>query len=246
MSQSGDWSGNVFDFFVRVSAKLTLDLKKPFKLVNMVRQDETPVHDAVREALVNCLVNTDFYEPRGVVIEKYPDRIVLQNPGTVIVGKKQMLRGGLSEPRNGALMKMFHLIGYGERAGSGVPDIYATWDNAGFADPIVEEQFGSGQPNRTIVTLPLVEKDPVVSNKQPRKQPRKQTEKSQEIEQRMEMVLSMIRDNPAITRKELSELLILTEQQVRTAIENLKKKNMIYHEGPNKGGKWIITAGHKN
>ena len=41
MSQSGDWSGNVFDFFVWVSAKLTLDLKKPFKLVNMVRQDET-------------------------------------------------------------------------------------------------------------------------------------------------------------------------------------------------------------
>ena len=206
MSQSGDWSGNVFDFFVRVSAKLTLDLKKPFKLVNMVRQDETPVHDAVREALVNCLVNTDFYEPRGVVIEKYPDQIVLQNPGTVIVGKKQMLRGGLSEPRNGALMKMFHLIGYGERAGSGVPDIYATWDNAGFADPIVEEQFGSGQPNRTIVTLPLVEKDPVVSNKQPRKQPRKQPEKSQEIEQRMEMVLSMIRDNPAITRKEIGRV----------------------------------------
>ena len=55
MSQSGDWSGNVFDFFVRVSAKLTLDLKKPFKLVNMVRQDETPIHDAVREALVTAL-----------------------------------------------------------------------------------------------------------------------------------------------------------------------------------------------
>ena len=68
----------------------------------MVRQDETPVHDAVREALVNCLVKTDFYERRGVVIEKYPDQIVLQNPGTVIVGKNQMLRGGLSEPRNGA------------------------------------------------------------------------------------------------------------------------------------------------
>lgn len=164
MSQSGDWSGNVFDFFVRVSAKLTLDLKKPFKLVNMVRQDETPVHDAVREALVNCLVNTDFYEPRGVVIEKYPDKIVLQNPGTVIVGKKQMLRGGLSEPRNGALMKMFHLIGYGERAGSGVPDIYATWDIAGFADPIVEEQFGSDQPNRTIITLPLLSAETTIDN----------------------------------------------------------------------------------
>ena len=80
-----------------------------------------------------------------------------------------MLRDGLSEHRNGALMKMFHLIGYGERAGSGVPDIYATWDNAGYAAPTVEEQFGSGQPNRTIVTLPLVENTPVVSGPQPEK-----------------------------------------------------------------------------
>ena len=47
-----------------------LDLKKPFKLVNMIRVDETPIHDAVREALVNCLVNSDFYESRGVVVEK--------------------------------------------------------------------------------------------------------------------------------------------------------------------------------
>lgn len=242
MSQSGDWSGNVFDFFVRISAKLTLDLKKPFKLVNMVRQDETPVHDAVREALVNCLVNTDFYEPRGVVIEKYPDRIILQNPGTVIVGKKQMLRGGLSEPRNGALMKMFHLIGYGERAGSGVPDIYATWDNAGYAAPTVEEQFGSGQPNRTIVTLPLVENTPVFSGPQPEKGPEKRPEKSREIEIRSEQILSLIAEKQSISRKEISERLQLTEQQVRTVIENLKSKNVIYREGPDKGGKWIINS----
>lgn len=240
MSQSGDWSGNVFDFFVRVSAKLTLDLKKPFKLVNMVRQDETPVHDAVREALVNCLVNTDFYEPRGVVIEKYPDQIVLQNPGTVIVGKKQMLRGGLSEPRNGALMKMFHLIGYGERAGSGVPDIYATWDNAGFADPIVEEQFGSGQPNRTIVTLPLVEKDLVVSGPQSEKGPEKGPEKDQKFEQRIESVLSMVKENPSISRKKIAERLNISEKQVRLAIDTLKIRNIIHHEGPNNGGTWVI------
>ncbi len=92
-SQSGDWSGNVYEFFKRVSAKLILDLKRPFKLVDMVRMDETPVHDAVREALVNCLVNADYYVSRGVVIHKYPEQIVLRNPGTSIVGRQQMLHG---------------------------------------------------------------------------------------------------------------------------------------------------------
>ena len=51
------------------------------ELVDMVRVDETPMHDAVREALVNCLVNADYFLPRGILIESYPDKIVMKNPG---------------------------------------------------------------------------------------------------------------------------------------------------------------------
>ena len=51
-SQEPEWSGNVFDFYNRVSQKLLLDLKKPFHLVNQVRVDETPLHGALREALL--------------------------------------------------------------------------------------------------------------------------------------------------------------------------------------------------
>ena len=113
------------------------------------------MHDAVREALVNCLVNTDFYQPWNVIIEKYPDRIILANPGTIIAGKNQMLKGGISQPRNKGLFKMFNLIGYGEHAGSGVPDIFKAWKDAGLAAPMVEEMFGGGTPDRTVLTLPL-------------------------------------------------------------------------------------------
>lgn len=244
-SQSGEWSGNVFDFFKRVSAKLVLDLKKPFKLVNMVRIDETPIHDAVREALVNCLVNSDFYESRGVVVEKYLDKIIIKNPGTVIVGKKQMLRGGESEPRNSNLMKMFNLIGYGERAGSGVPDIYATWEKAGYMEPTVEERFGNEQPNRTIVTLPLVEKEKslVDSKKQPEKQPEKirEQKKSEEIERRTEKVLEMLKKNPAATRSTIAKQLDVTEAQVRTVMNKLKDMGIIYRSGSDTNGEWIIN-----
>ena len=157
-SHEPEWSGNVFDFYNRVSSKLVLDLKKPFKLVNQVKVDETPLHDAVREALVNCLVNTDFYQPWNVIIEKYPDKIVMANPGTIICGKKQMLKGGISQPRNKGLFKMFNLIGLGEHAGSGVPDIFKAWKDEGLAKPEVDEEFGGrddGHPDRTILTLPL-------------------------------------------------------------------------------------------
>lgn len=67
-----------------------------------------------------------------------------------------MLRGGLSQPGNADLFKMFNLIDVGERAGSGVPDILATWDEAGYDAPTVEKRFGANVPERTIPTLPLV------------------------------------------------------------------------------------------
>lgn len=62
----------------------------------MVRQDETPAHDAVREALANCLVNPDYHQAQSVVVEQWPDRLALANSGTIICGREQMLRGGLS------------------------------------------------------------------------------------------------------------------------------------------------------
>ena len=106
-TQSGDFSGNVFDFFNLVYPKVTADFKKPFMTEGPYRIEETPKHLAVREAIANCLVNADYFQRWSVVIERYPDRIVLSNPGTIIPGKKQMLKGGISEPRNRNLFKMF-------------------------------------------------------------------------------------------------------------------------------------------
>ncbi len=160
-SSSGDWTGNLFDFFFRVNSKLVKDLKVPFQLDGIVRVDDTPVHKAIREALANCIVNTDFYLPRGIVILKDTDSIIMENPGSIRTGKKQMLKGGISDPRNKALMKMLNLIGIGERAGSGVPDIYNVWEQQGWADPQVDEQYA---PDRTILKLSFHEKQTKTSS----------------------------------------------------------------------------------
>lgn len=149
-SGSGDWTGNLFDFFFRVYGKLVKDVKIPFKMEGVVRIDDTPVHKAIREALANCLVNTDFYLPRGIVIKKDADSIIMENPGSIRTGKKQMLKGGISDPRNKALMKMLNMIGIGERAGSGVPDIYSVWADQGWIAPEVIEEYA---PDRTILKL---------------------------------------------------------------------------------------------
>lgn len=153
-SSSGEWSGNLFDFFFRVYEKLTRDLKIPFQMEGITRVDDTPVHKAIREALANCIVNADFFFPRGIIIKKDADSIVIENPGSIRIGKKQMLKGGISDPRSKALMKMFNMIGIGERAGSGVPDIFEVWESQGWRNPIVEEEY---DPDRTRLILSFSE-----------------------------------------------------------------------------------------
>lgn len=169
------------------------------------------------------------------MIDKYPEKIMFRNPGTSIVGKKQMLRGGESEPRNSGIKKMFNLIGFGERAGSGVPDIYAVWQNMGLLEPTVEERFENGEPHRTIVTLPLTAKGSVlVSSGQPENN-------LKNMEERLKGVLDLIRDNPSISRTAMAAELEITEAQIKAAINILKSRKIICREGPAKGGKWIIN-----
>lgn len=149
-SSSGEWSGNVCDFYFRVYNKIIKEVKVPFKMTGGTRIDDTPVHKALREALANCLMNADFYESRGVVIKLENHRLTLENPGYTRVGKKQIRLGGVSDPRNKGLMKMFNLIDIGERAGSGVPDIFNAWKVEGFESPEIIEEF---DPDRTKLIL---------------------------------------------------------------------------------------------
>ncbi len=159
VSIGGDWSGNLFDFFFRINKKLVKDLKVPFKLEGIFRVDDTPVHKAIREALANCFANADFNTRRGIVIKKEGDVIIMENPGCIRTGKEQMLKGGISDPRNGNIMKILNLVGIGERAGSGVPGIFAVWESEGWKKPEVQELF---DPDRTILTLSFVKESPDV------------------------------------------------------------------------------------
>ena len=120
-SSSGEWSGNICDFYFRVYNKLIKDVKIPFAMDGGDRIDDTPIHKALREALANCLINADYYGARGVVIKSETDRLVFENPGYIRTGKVQMRKGGESDPRNKSLMKMFNLINIGERREAACP-----------------------------------------------------------------------------------------------------------------------------
>lgn len=97
-SSSGAWSGNVCDFYFRVYNKIIKELKVPFKMVGGVRIDDTTMHKVLHEALANCLTNADYFGTCGVVIKLQEHQLVLENPGYIRLGKRQMRWGGESDP----------------------------------------------------------------------------------------------------------------------------------------------------
>ena len=150
----GTWENNLFQFYLRVMQRLSGDLKMPFLLDReLYRKDDSAVHEALREAVVNALVHADHRGQGGVVIERYPDRIELSNPGSLLVSRVQLLQGGVSECRNKSLQLMFQLMGGGDKAGSGMDKIRAGWRAQHWRSPRLEESL---QPDRVKLVLPMV------------------------------------------------------------------------------------------
>lgn len=225
-STSGEWTGNLFDFYFRVYNKIIRNVKIPFKIVGGDRIDDTPVHRALREVLANCLVNADFYIPRGIVIKQDNDILKIENPGSIRVGKYQMKLGGESDPRNKALMKMFNLIGIGERAGSGVPELFSIWEEQEWKEPIIEEKMN---PDRTILILSFLKKVPEKSTR------KKVTQKTLI---QYEKILSYMQLNRWYKAADFINILDVKERRIKNILRELVDDEKLIDNGVTKGKRY--------
>jgi hypothetical protein len=146
----GAWSGNIYDFFRRVYQKLIADLKVPFQLQEGQRIEDTPVHEALREALVNTLIHADFSGRVSILVVKRPDMFGFRNPGLMRVPLALAVQGGSSDCRNRRLQTLFQLVGYGDHAGSGIPKIYRNWTGQHWRRPLLYEL---PEPEQTLMEL---------------------------------------------------------------------------------------------
>ena len=234
ISSSGDWSGNVFDFYYRVYNRIQLDLKVPFEMEGGYRVDDTPVHKAIREALANCLVNADYYGRQGLVIIKEPGCLRLSNPGCFRIEVAAAKSGGISDPRNGTLLKMFNLIDIGERAGSGIPNIFHVWHDQGWAEPTISQQMN---PDRTSLTLVLSPMSADVSaikigdkNKTAIKSVKKQ------------LIIEYLTDHPAAKSAEIATFVSLKPSRVRDYLKELMAEDIVVAEGGNRNRTYRLKA----
>ncbi len=138
----GRWEPNLFNFYYRVYSRLVNDLDVPFQLdKGAVRQGETHVHEALREALVNTLIHADHQSTRPIRVIKLLDGFFFSNPGRLRISRQRLYEGGISDARHPNLQKMFQMLGLGEKAGSGFQKILRAWREQQWFKPLVSEKL---------------------------------------------------------------------------------------------------------
>ena len=228
---SGDWSGNVFDFFCLVSDALAAD-----ELLSPQGDDGALLQEAVREALANCLINADYCGSRGINVLKKKSGLTLSNPGGFRVALHAARAGGVSDPRNSTLLRLFNMIDVGKHSGSGIPKIFTAWKARGWDEPRVTERF---DPERILLTLPFVSSAGTKAAGKVRKGSEKALIRSAA---QKEQIIGYLTDHPRATTAALSVLLGVRPARVRTLLRGLIAAEIVVTEGGNRNRSYRLKA----
>ena len=156
LTYDGTWENNLYSFFTRVVPKLVSDIKRPFRLEGMTRIDDTPVHKAIREAVVNMMIHSDYLINGVLKIEKNDDGFLFSNPGNLKLPILAIYEGNHSVARNPKIQTFFRMIGLGDNIGSGFPTILSAWGEENWRKPDLSENLDLHEVNLRLLTISLM------------------------------------------------------------------------------------------
>ena len=142
--------------------------------------------------------------------------------------------GGVSDPRNAAMLKMFNLIDIGERAGSGIPNIYRVWRTQGWPEPVITEQTA---PDRTTVYLSMPESgDKKATIKSDDK---KATIKSA---RQKEEIIAYLTDHISARSADIAELLGVKSTRAKKLLSELTAEEIVVAKGGNRNRTYQLKS----
>ena len=201
----------------------------------------------------------------NITIDRYFDRIVMSNPGSMLISLEEFYEGGHSICRNPVLQKMFIFIGVGEKGGSGADVIGKGWHDNGWQTPTMSEH---SHPDRTETILPLPERlgesqEKLGDNHKKLGETDVKLGENQEklgvnwesIQEKLgvnaeklgvkltknrKLILRKMYENPEVSSAELAQIVGISTTAIDKNIAVLRDK-LIRRNGPDKGGKWEVV-----
>ena len=229
------WENNIYQFIKRILPRLTSDLPRPFVLEGMQRNDDTPLHKLIREALTNMIIHADFMTTGVLRAEKRDDGFYFSNPGTVKLPIENVYQGGVSRARNPRMQNMLRMIGFGENLGTGFPTMVAAWEKKFHTLPKLEDNL---QINFTELTFSGMKNNgenttAITSNK---------------LTKRQQLIVAIIKQEPSISAKSIAEKIAdmiadgsadkiaASTRTIETELAELSRMGIIHRVGDKNGG----------
>ncbi len=233
ITYDGTWENNVFNFLGKVLPKLTAELPRPFKLKGYVREDDTPLHKAVRESCVNMVIHADYMLEGTLKVIKTVEGFEITNPGILKIPKEQIFRGGNSKPRNPRMQSMLRMVGYGDNIGSGFPTILNAWEEQGWEAPELIEDTVLNQ-----VTLVLKMRQEKAAKKSGEKKAAKKSGEKKVTKKTIENQMLILENmQPGVWYKasEFEGVISVKESRIKELMKDLTAQGKIESTGSTKG-----------
>ena len=209
---------------------------------------------AVEEGLVNALIHRNYLELGSEVhIDMYDDRLEIYSPGGLMDGgsiKDMDIMNMASRRRNPVLADIFSRLKFMERRGSGFRKIMSAYKgHDGYTEgmnPIFSTPWDS-----FVLVLPkfnidgvegvyINSEDVIDHGGQTSGQTSGQTGGQTDVDTTMAEVLRLIKENPQITRKVLSQTIGVASSAIQKHINRLKAEGVIRRVGGDYGGHWEV------
>ncbi|MDY3092480.1 MAG: putative DNA binding domain-containing protein [Erysipelotrichaceae bacterium] len=212
-----EYSGSLFDQMENVYQYLEMRNKKRASFNGLYRIDtlDYPL-DALREALLNCLVHRDYSFSASTLISVYDDRIEFVSVGGLPDGiNLDDILLGISACRNPKLAAIFYRLELIEAYGTGIPKIMSSYKDTGF-EPKIEVTN-----NAFKITLPNLNYSI-----------------DEQTETEDNRIVAFIDKNGFITRKDVEELLGISQTSANRILKDMVDKSVLYRIGNGKSIKY--------
>lgn len=240
LTLDGTWEGNLFQFYQHVLLKLSTGpgIRRPFQTdAEGYRVQDTPVFEALQEALVNALIHADYAGQGGIVIDRWLDRLEFSNPGTLLVSREQLIRGGVSECRNKSLQRMFQMLGAGDKAGSGIDKIRSNWVAEHWQSPSLQETL---RPDRVKLVLPMVSMLPEETLTELRRRFGAAFDKLDPEEVQTLLTAALEEE---VSNQRMQDILTLHRVDITRMLQGLVRNHFLVADGVGRGTRYTLRNG---
>ncbi|MBR4732686.1 MAG: putative DNA binding domain-containing protein [Lachnospiraceae bacterium] len=240
LTYDGTWENNLCNFLWMVIPKLTKDIKRPFKLEGMTRIDDTPVHKAVREGMVNMLIHSDYMISGVLKVEKEEKGFLFSNPGSLKLPLRRIYEGGNSKARNPRIQTMLRMIGYGDNAGSGFPTILDAWRGEKWRDPDLYEDSELQQVDLKLYTLALMPEECTAFLSR-----LLGVRAYQKLSSEEQLVLGTAYLENSVTNQRLQQILDMHPTDIGRLLSELVEKGILLSEWKGRWTTYVINKNYK-